>query len=277
MLSVFGHYTKMFHIFMSVFLCYLVGVVGVEEVKSVSVMEGDSVTLHTHLQILKDEVTEWTFNNTRIAKVTGNNPTYNKDERFTNRLKLDHQTGSLTITNTRTTDSGIYTFTTIIYKKQPTKRFSVNVYAPLPIPVITSYISECSSSSRKSSSPKHLLLCTVVNVNRATLSWYKGNSVLSSISVSDLSISLSLHVEVENQDNNTYSCVVNNTFTNHTTHHCITDLCFMSSDEVPYNYYGSTEVLLRLVVTALMGLAAVAAFIVLVYDIKSRRAEQERL
>ncbi|XP_068072682.1 uncharacterized protein isoform X5 [Danio rerio] len=113
------------------FLWHLIGVVGVDEVNSVSVMEGDSVTLHTHLQILKDEVTEWTFNNTLIAKVTEDNPTYNKDERFTNRLKLDHQTGSLTITNIKTTDSGIYTFTTIIDKKQPTKRFSVTVYDSL--------------------------------------------------------------------------------------------------------------------------------------------------
>ncbi|XP_021325130.1 uncharacterized protein isoform X4 [Danio rerio] len=132
------------------FLWHLIGVVGVDEVNSVSVMEGDSVTLHTHLQILKDEVTEWTFNNTLIAKVTEDNPTYNKDERFTNRLKLDHQTGSLTITNIKTTDSGIYTFTTIIDKKQPTKRFSVTVYASLSTNTITSQNSSSTANGRDS-------------------------------------------------------------------------------------------------------------------------------
>ncbi|XP_073792669.1 uncharacterized protein isoform X1 [Danio rerio] len=52
------------------------------------VMEGDSVTLHTGVE----------------TNVLCNNGT----ERFTNRLKLDNQTGSLTITNIRNTDAGIY-------------------------------------------------------------------------------------------------------------------------------------------------------------------------
>ncbi|KAI2650773.1 T-lymphocyte surface antigen Ly-9 [Labeo rohita] len=78
--------------------------------ESVTVMEGDSVTLHTNVtEILNDKEIVWSFNTTLIARVIQNNAVYD-DLLIKDRLQLDNQTGDLTITNIRTTDSGLYSF-----------------------------------------------------------------------------------------------------------------------------------------------------------------------
>ncbi|XP_051763293.1 carcinoembryonic antigen-related cell adhesion molecule 1-like isoform X4 [Ctenopharyngodon idella] len=81
----------------------------------VSVMEGDSVTLHTDVKKTQQDGMKWYFNDIRIAQISGDLSKIctdvqckDGDERFRDRLNLDHQTGSLTITNTRNTDSGVY-------------------------------------------------------------------------------------------------------------------------------------------------------------------------
>ncbi|XP_016116154.1 Down syndrome cell adhesion molecule homolog [Sinocyclocheilus grahami] len=209
------------------------GVFGAESVKSVSVTEGESVSLNSDLtEIQRDDEIMWKFENIMIAKIYGkdNKSKFhedNADGRFRDRLKLDHQTGSLSITNTRTTDSGLYKVTSKS-SGTPLNIFSLTVYANLPVPDIIRNCSSSSSSSQQNCS----LLCSVVNVSHVTLSWYKGNSLLSSISVSDLSISLSLPLEVEYQEKNTYSCVLNNPISNQTTHLNISELCLPCPDVI---------------------------------------------
>uniref|UniRef100_A0A8C1MFQ1 Immunoglobulin domain-containing protein n=1 Tax=Cyprinus carpio TaxID=7962 RepID=A0A8C1MFQ1_CYPCA len=93
-----------------VFLVAVHGVSAAEqhEMKRKSVKEGESVTLDTRVIKKQNNSITWCFNDTLIAEITGDQSKICTDERFKDRLKLDNQTGSLTITNIRTTDSGLY-------------------------------------------------------------------------------------------------------------------------------------------------------------------------
>uniref|UniRef100_A0A8C2JSV7 Immunoglobulin domain-containing protein n=1 Tax=Cyprinus carpio TaxID=7962 RepID=A0A8C2JSV7_CYPCA len=111
---------------------HLVGVFGdTDTVKSVSVKEGDSVTLQINVtEIQTDDKIEWKFGTERnlVAKINGKTSKIfdGPDGRFRDRLKLDHQTGSLIITDTRTTDSGLYE-ADISSSSEDTHRFNVTV------------------------------------------------------------------------------------------------------------------------------------------------------
>ncbi|XP_056614488.1 uncharacterized protein LOC130429758 isoform X4 [Triplophysa dalaica] len=206
-------------VFLSLCFCSLVDLYG-DEVKSMSVMEGDSVTLHMDdTDIQTDDMILWSFVTqasiiVRINREANTVSVYDDvhDGMFRDRLRVDVQTGSLTITNITTRHSGLYQMT-ISGMMLTFNRFIVTVYARLPVPDITSYCPQNSASVSKC-----VLLCSVMNVSHVSLSWYKGKSLLSSISVSDLNIRLSLPLEVEYQDTNTYSCVINNPITKQTTH-----------------------------------------------------------
>ncbi|XP_077081729.1 T-lymphocyte surface antigen Ly-9-like isoform X5 [Siphateles boraxobius] len=142
------------------------GVSGVytDEPGTISVMEGDSVTLQTG-EIQTNRIIMWTFrlnsSETVIVDIykqiisiydSGNN------ERFRDRLKIDEKTGSLTITNINKLHSGLY-------KVQMTnetvkhKTFKIAVFGFLTVPVI---IRDSSSSSSPSSS-NCSLVCSVLN------------------------------------------------------------------------------------------------------------------
>ncbi len=106
-------------------------------VESVSVLEGDSVALNSGFTEMMDyNLILWRFGaeNTLIAEISvmdGSMTVYDDvlDERFRDRLKLDHQTGSLIITNTRTEHTGLYKLQT----NSVSKSFSLTVYGELNI------------------------------------------------------------------------------------------------------------------------------------------------
>nr|XP_055073007.1 uncharacterized protein LOC129452969 [Misgurnus anguillicaudatus] len=133
--------------------------------------------------------------------------------------------------------------------------------ARLPVPDISR-----DSTQNSSSVSKCVVLCSVFNVRDVSLSWYKGNSLLSIISVSDLNIRLSLSLEVEYQDTNTYRCVLNNTITNQTQHLNITQLCQPCS--------ALTFILLRCV---FVGCLMIVASVLIFWIYRKRRNTQQQV
>ncbi len=105
-----------------------------DEVKLV--LEGDSVTLNSGFTEMDDDLILWRFGteNTLIAQINvmaDSITVYDDvlDERFRDRLKLDNQTGSLTITNTRPEHTGLYK----LQSNSVSKNFSLTVYCKLNI------------------------------------------------------------------------------------------------------------------------------------------------
>lgn len=124
-------------VYKSFFLCLWIwfshGVFGGTDVmKSLSVMEGDSVTLNTDVNVQRDDQILWMFkvNNsfTRIAEIH-RQKIYIGDSTlaFRKRVQMDSQTGSMTIRNIRTEHSGLYKLQ-IIKDEVTSKSFSVAVY-----------------------------------------------------------------------------------------------------------------------------------------------------
>ncbi|XDV23595.1 hypothetical protein PO909_028114, partial [Leuciscus waleckii] len=106
-----------------------------KKLKAMSQKEGESVTLDPGVGRKPSDVMTWYFNGILIAEITGDQSKICTDvqckERFRDRLKLDHQTGSPTIMNTRNTDSGVYElqmiFSSDSFSIRRIKSFSVSV------------------------------------------------------------------------------------------------------------------------------------------------------
>ncbi len=103
----------------------------------ISVMEGDSVTLNSGLtEMMDDDRIQWKFRreNTSIAEINkrGDSMTVYDDVldgRFRDRLKLDNQTGSLSITNITAEHAGDY----VLLISNVSKCFPLTVYGELNI------------------------------------------------------------------------------------------------------------------------------------------------
>ncbi|XP_016114357.1 uncharacterized protein [Sinocyclocheilus grahami] len=187
---------------------------------ALTVKEGDSVTLHTNLKdIQKDILIRWFFgpNKILIVEISNNDIHMCVDERFRGRLLVDSQTGDLTIRNTSKTDSGIFQLQ-INHEFHNCWSFNVTVIDHLPTPQISNQSNHCPSSDSECG-----VECSVENVkSKATLSWYKGNSSLSNITVPDFNY---LCLKLDYKDNGNYSCVISNSLINETKYLIISEVC----------------------------------------------------
>ncbi|XP_067243795.1 uncharacterized protein [Chanodichthys erythropterus] len=260
---------------------------GVDDAVEMILMEGDSVTLNSDLTEIKDDdQIQWMFGNTLIAEI------YKRDDRFTvyddvldgrfrDKLKLDDQTGSLTITDTKTEHNGDYKMQT----NSTRKRFSLTVTEFVGFLSVTEGDSVTLDSG----------LTEMKDDDQ--IQWMFGNTLIAEINkefnrftVYDDVLDGRFRDRLK-LDNQTGSLTITNTTMKHTgvykqksntvNHHLflavyaweISLKAFRVSVSDSVHCCGPTEAVIRLVLSALVG---VATAIILVYDIRSRRAERDR-
>ncbi|KTF75817.1 hypothetical protein cypCar_00029744 [Cyprinus carpio] len=100
--------------------------------KTVSGVEGDSVTLNTDIEIQEDDLVLWMFGPEDCPIAKGETKekisTYDyADGRFRGKLNLNYESGSLTITNTRTEHTGVYKLQVICSRETKYKTFRLTI------------------------------------------------------------------------------------------------------------------------------------------------------
>ncbi|XP_067245556.1 CD48 antigen-like isoform X1 [Chanodichthys erythropterus] len=245
-----------------------------DEIKTISVMKGDSVTLLTGVsEINRDIQILWLYGpedpDTLIAEIYKMSISIYDSYEGIDRLQMDQQTGSLTIRNITITHSGLYT-AQIMTAMATYKRFKVIVYAPVTLPVIESsecqisVLQKCATTCFGISCEVCTLKCSSENGPGVSLSWYKGSKRLNQTISPELNINLSLTLEIKERNSDVYHCVAANPVSNQTTQFSFQEHCPPFSDSS--HSCGFTEAVIRLVISALVGVATVA---VLVYDFRS--------
>ncbi|KAJ8371546.1 hypothetical protein AAFF_G00307470 [Aldrovandia affinis] len=184
------------------------------EVKTMIVREGETVTLNSHLTELKtDSQILWSFDagsSYIIGQLFSGQIKTEFAERFRDRLELDRQIGSLTISNLNTKDSGVYQIQTIISGKISLLKFKLTVYPPVSKPLIRNITQSLSANQSQSAGSKTCsVLCSVKNGREVTLSWQRGGETLNHTISPDLNTPLSLPLDILVYTAS-YSCVAKN-------------------------------------------------------------------
>ncbi|XP_051763461.1 uncharacterized protein LOC127519843 isoform X2 [Ctenopharyngodon idella] len=272
----------MFHtfVFCSLCFCHLVGVFG-DELKSV--MEGESVLLQINVTEIQtgDEIT-WTFgtNKNLLAETDGVTIKIpdDLDERFRDKLKLDHQTGSLTITNITTEHSGVYEVEISLSSSETKHRFTVTVYGVFGVDELKSV-----SVTEGESVLLQINVTKIQTGDEITWTFGTNKNLLAETDGVTIKIPDDLDERFRDRlklDKKTGSLTITNTRTEHTGVYEV--IISGSSTETKHRFNVTVndstfcchgpEIVTRLVISAAVGLATV---FILVYDITSRKAEEE--
>ncbi|XP_067265628.1 uncharacterized protein [Chanodichthys erythropterus] len=258
--------------------CCLVGVFGKAELKLVT--EGDSVTLNSTLNEIRDgDLIQWAFDITLIAQINKQtNRTNIYDDvlngRFRERLKLDNQTGSLTITNITTEHVGKYR---LLSNRLVEKFFILHVF-------------ELQTVKEGDSVTLNSDLTEIMDGDKIEWWFWTENTLIAEIIkwVNVTANNITVYEDVLDGrfrdrlklDNQTGSLTITNFTTEHTGDYVLmingakrSSKAFRVSVYDSVHCCGPTEAVIRLVFSALVGVATV---ILLVYDIRSRRAEQHQ-
>ncbi|XP_042558974.1 CD48 antigen-like isoform X1 [Clupea harengus] len=218
-----------------------------DDVKRITAKEGNTVTLQPEVHALEiDAQILWSFNqNSKDPKIVNSqvfkgeiNTEYSG--RLKDRLLLDRNTGSLTIRNITTRESGIYRLH-IISERISYWHFNCTVYAPVSAPNISRGHSHSNTKTAKSrtwsgaetqssSNTSCQVLCSAKNDRQVSLSWFRANQLISQTSSPDVNTTLSLRLDIDEKDNTVYSCVSANPVSNDTTYLNITVMCMNQKD-----------------------------------------------
>ncbi|XP_038125571.1 uncharacterized protein LOC119772930 [Cyprinodon tularosa] len=233
---------------MAALLCY---VYATQEKSVLKAREKTNVTLQTG-ETLPNAESVWTFGtetpNMRIATIMRGKEVKNDyGELFKDRLLIDHHTGSLTIIQVKTSDTGKYQFQSI-RSKILMRVFHLIVYSFVPAPSIAISPSVCNSSSSSVT-----VECSVHNSRELMLSWYRGKESLKKTSSPKLT-TLTLSLEVDPSYGDNYSCVAENPVERKTTRLSEEDILLGNSEN---SSWCQNEATIRLIISAAVALVLI--------------------
>ncbi|XP_066518006.1 SLAM family member 5-like isoform X8 [Hoplias malabaricus] len=163
------------------------------------------------------------FNDRTIGLVLNKQTDTGLTEEFKNRLHWNNQSGLFTLSDLRMEDSGVYKLEST---KEPriTQYHQLNVYDKVSAPRVTNTTTNSSSENNLC-----LLLCSVKNVKELNLYWIKGSVILKQTNSSNPHETVHIPLEIQQTDNDTYSCVASNPVSNQTAVINIKELCQIST------------------------------------------------